>query len=166
MTIRIPEPRGSKPIAEFQALIGSVVGISDWFSIGQERIDGFADVTEDHQYIHVDPALAASSVFGGTIAHGFLSLSMLSRMAELALPAVEGTSTTINYGFDRIRFLAPVASGGRIRALFALRSVTPRPGGQTLFLYEVTVEIDGSSRPALSAEWLILTLSENTETTK
>lgn len=158
-----PCPNPWKSVAEMQALEGSVVGVSPWFLMDQQRIDAFADVTEDHQFIHVDPAAAAASPFGGTIAHGFLTLSMLSRMAETGLPSIAGASATLNYGFDRIRFLTPVASDAWIRGSFRLDKVTPKPGGQTLFQYTVDVEIKGGSRPALSASWLIMTVSDNKE---
>jgi acyl dehydratase len=160
---QITNPVTRRTIAQLQALEGSVVGVSPWFLVDQPRIDAFADVTEDHQYIHVDPAAAAASPFGGTIAHGFLSLSLLSRMAETGLAPIEGVTTIVNYGFDRVRFLTPVPSGAWIRGSFKLDKVTPRPGGQTLFQYTVEIEIQGGTRPALSASWLILTVSDSKE---
>lgn len=163
MNEQLATPKPARTVAELQAMTGEVVGTSPWLLVDQSRIDEFADVTEDHQFIHVDPEAAAASPFGGTIAHGFLSLSLLSRMAETGLPVVEGATASLNYGFDRIRFLTPVPSGARIRGCFTLEKVTPRPGAQTLFQYKVDVEIEGGTRPALSADWLILTLSDNKE---
>lgn len=149
-------------IFKLQSLIGKV-SISPWFTIDQHRIDGFADVTEDHQFLHVDVEAAANGPFGGTIAHGFLSLSMLSKMAKTAVP-LEGASAVLNYGFDRIRFLTPVPSGARIRGHFTFANVSPRGTGQTLLQYKVEVEIEGVVKPALSADWLVLFLSDSGET--
>ena len=145
-------------VADLQSLIGEV-SLSSWFTIDQHRIDGFAEVTEDHQFLHVDVEAAAKGPFGGTIAHGFLSLSMLSKMAATALP-LSGASSVLNYGFDRIRFLAPVPSGSRIRGRFTLAKANRRAEGQTLVHYQVEVEIEGETKPALSAEWLVLFLSK------
>lgn len=136
---------------------------SRWYVISQARIDDFADVTEDHQFIHVDPAAAAKSVFGGTIAHGFLSLSLLSSMAEGILTLPEGAGINLNYGFDKVRFLTPVAAGKRVRGHFSLNSSTLRAPGQALFSYKVEVEIEGKSRLALAADWLILTIAATGE---
>jgi len=122
--------------------------------IDQQRIDEFADATEDRQFIHVDPASAARTPFGGTIAHGFLSLSMLSRMAAEAMIVPDTVSMAVNYGLDRVRFIAPVRSGKRIRGRFRLDSVDEKAPGQLLFRHTVTVEIEGEERPALTAEWL------------
>lgn len=124
--------------------------LSRWIAIDQARIDAFAAVTEDRQAIHLDPAAAAR--FGGTIAHGFLTLSMLSAMAYDAVPAEAGLS--LNYGFDRIRFLSPVRAGSRVRARFVpVREEERRPGERTLH-WDVEVEIEGKERPALAARWL------------
>ena len=153
----------ARTVAEMQALAGTVVGVSPWIEVGQGRIDGFADVTEDHQFIHVDPDAAASGPFSGTIAHGFLSLSLLSRMAETGLPPIAGVSTSLNYGFDRVRFLTPVPSGARVRGRFTLDKAVPRPAGQTLLHYKAEIEIEGGERPAVAAEWLVLTVSDNKE---
>jgi len=101
---------------EYLTLTGKEVGVSRWFEIDQTRIDKFADVTEDWQFIHVDPQKAADTPFRGTVAHGFLTLSMLAAMAYDGLPAVEGRVMGVNYGFDKIRFVAPVRSGSRVRA--------------------------------------------------
>ena len=141
-------------IEEIQGRVGSEIGVSDWILVDQARIDAFADATEDHQFIHVDPAAAAAAGLSGTIAHGFLSLSLLSRMAADAMLLPEGLKMALNYGFDRIRFLAPVRSGKRVRGRFVLDSVEEKAPGQILMRHIVTVEIEGGDKPALTAEWL------------
>ncbi|MEC7761352.1 MAG: MaoC family dehydratase [Pseudomonadota bacterium] len=139
---------------DFLALQGQEMGVSRWFEITQDRIDAFADVTEDHQYIHTDPEAAAASPFGGTIAHGFLTVSMLSAMTYDGVPVIDGTVMAVNYGFNKLRFLSPVKVGSRIRARFVLTSCdTSRPGEITT-ITDVTVEIDGEDKPALVAEWI------------
>jgi acyl dehydratase len=137
-----------------KAMIGQEVGVSGWSLIDQARIDAFAEVTEDRQFIHVDPEAAKMTPFGGTIAHGFLTLAMLSKMAYEAAPVLDGVKMGVNYGFDRIRFLQPVKSGQRIRGRFKLKDVVERHARQWLITYEVSVEIEGESKPALTAEWL------------
>ena len=109
-------------IEALSARVGGELGISEWFRIDQGMIDAFADLTQDRYFIHIDPARAAATQFGGTIAHGFLTMSMLSAMAYQACPAVEGTKTQVNYGFNRLRFVAPVPTGSRIRGRFVLKS--------------------------------------------
>lgn len=137
--------------------IGQEIGVSDWIEIGQERIDTFADVTEDHQFIHIDPERAAKETpFGGTIAHGFLSLSMLSALAIDTVLLIEGMAMGINYGFDKVRFLQPVRSGKRIRGRFVLEDAVERNPGQWMLKYAVTVEIENEDKPALMAHWLTL----------
>ena len=143
-------------VAEFEARIGTVIGISGWHAIDQRRIDSFADITGDNQHIHVDPERAKSGPFGGTIAHGFLTLSMLSVMSFEAVPPVEGASHSVNYGFDKIRFLAPVPSGVEICATFTLAAMEARGKGQYLFRYAVTIHARDAERPALHADWLVL----------
>ena len=143
---------------EMRSHIGEEVGASSWLTVDQPRIDAFADATEDHQFIHVDPATAAQTPFGGTIAHGFLSLSLLSRMGAEAMLLPDGLKIAINYGFDRIRFLAPVKSGKRVRGRFVLDSVEEKAPGQLLVRHKVTVEIEGEDKPALTADWLGLML--------
>jgi acyl dehydratase len=144
-------------INELEALVGSKVGESDWILIDQARINDFADVTEDHQYIHVDPDKARETEFGGTIAHGFLTLSLLSRMVETGLRPIEGMTANVNYGFDKIRMLSPVPTGARVRGSFTLNNVTRRSDTQILCTYHVDVEVESQNRPALAADWLILT---------
>lgn len=140
--------------AALAGLIGQEVGVSDWIEVGQDRIDAFADATEDHQFIHVDPEAAANTPFGGTIAHGFLTLSLLSRMSFEATAPLEGVAMGINYGFDKVRFLQPVRAGSKVRGRFRLLSADDKGGGRWLLRHEVTVEIDGVDKPALIAEWL------------
>jgi acyl dehydratase len=141
-------------LAEIRSRVGEEVGISSWLTIGQSRIDQFADATEDRQFIHVDPGAAGRTPFGGTIAHGFLSLSMLSRMAAEGMLVPDGIKMAVNYGLDRVRFIAPVKSGKRIRGRFRLDSVEEKAAGQLLLRHTVTVEIEGEEKPALTAEWL------------
>jgi acyl dehydratase len=142
-------------VEELKARIGQEVGVSDWHLIDQARIDGFAEVTNDHQFIHVDPVRAkAETPFGGTIAHGFLTLSLLSRMGAETMLLPEGMSMAVNYGFDRVRFLAPVRSGSQVRGRFTLDSVEEKAPGQILMRHLVTVEIEGKDKPALTASWL------------
>jgi acyl dehydratase len=137
-----------------RARIGQEVGVSGWLTVHQARIDVFADATEDRQFIHVDPAAAAQSPFGGTIAHGFLTLSLLSRMAAEAMLLPDKLKVAVNYGFERVRFIAPVRSGARVRGRFVLDSVEEKGPGQLLMRHQVTVEIEGQDKPALSALWL------------
>ena len=134
--------------------IGREVGVSSWLTVDQARIDAFADATEDRQFIHVDPAAAAQTPFGTTIAHGFLSLSLLSRMAAEATLLPDGLKMAVNYGFDRVRFLAPVRSGKRVRGRFTLDSIDEKAPGQYLMRHTVTVDIEGEDKPALTAQWL------------
>jgi acyl dehydratase len=142
----------------FSERAGSELGVSDWFAIGQDRIGAFAEVTEDRQYIHLDPVRAAQTAFGGTVAHGFLTLAMLSAMSYSALPEVQGASASVNYGFDAIRFIAPVRSGASIRGRFVLDSVEERADGSLMAILAVTVEVQSEKRPAMSARWRILFL--------
>ena len=143
-------------IDQIRDRIGEEVGVSSWIEIDQSRIDTFADATEDRQFIHVDPQAAAATPFGGTIAHGFLSLSLLSRMGAEAMLMPEGMMMAVNYGLDRVRFLAPVRSGSRVRGRFSLDSVEEKAPGQWLLRHTVSVEIENHAKPALSAVWLTL----------
>jgi acyl dehydratase len=143
-------------LTEIKSAVGREVGVSSWIVIDQARIDAFADATEDRQFIHVDPEAAAQTPFGGTIAHGFLSLSLLSRMGAEAMLVPNGMKVAVNYGLDRVRFLAPVRSGKRIRGRFTLDSVEEKAPGQILLRHSVSVEIEGEEKPALSATWLAL----------
>ncbi|HEX8571785.1 MAG TPA: MaoC family dehydratase [Allosphingosinicella sp.] len=141
-------------IDEIAAKVGSEVGVSGWILVDQARIDAFAEVTEDRQFIHVDPEAAARTPFGGTVAHGFLTLSLLSRMAEEAMLRPEGVKMGVNYGFERVRFLAPVRSGKRVRGRFRLDRFEEKRPGQFQFVHTVAVEIEGEDKPALVADWI------------
>lgn len=141
---------------DMNALVGQALPPSPWFTIGQDRIDRFADVTEDHQFIHVNPEAAAKTPFGTTIAHGFLSLSMLSAMVPDDYPMPEGVAMGVNYGFDRVRFVEPVRSGSRIRSNMTLLAFEERRPKQYQSRWDVSVEIEGGDKPALKAEWLTL----------
>ncbi len=145
------------PIAsldDIRARIGTEIGVSDWIAVDQQRIDVFADTTEDRQFIHVDPAAAAQTPFGGTIAHGFLSLSLLSRMAADVMQVPDTTIMAVNYGLDRVRFIAPVRARSRVRGRFTLDAVEDKAPGQLLLRHNVTVEIENHDKPALTAQWL------------
>ena len=139
---------------EIRSRVGQEVGVSSWLTVDQDRIDAFAEATEDRQFIHVDAKAAALTPFGRTIAHGFLSLSLLSRMGAEAMLIPDGARMAVNYGLDRVRFLAPVRSGSRVRGRFTLDSVVEKAPGQYLMRHTVTVEIEGEDKPALTAEWL------------
>jgi len=146
-------------IEQIRSRIGEEVGVSGWIAIDQARIDAFAEATDDRQFIHVDPAAAADGPFGGTIAHGFLLLSLLPRMGAEAMLVPEGMKVGINYGLDRVRFLAPVRSGRRVRGRFSLDSVEEKAPGQWLLRHNVSVEIEDEEKPALAALWLALILT-------
>lgn len=146
-------------IDEIRGKVGAEIGVSDWILVDQERIDAFAAATQDRQFIHVDPEAAARTPFGGTIAHGFLTLSLLSRMAADVMLRPEGVKMGVNYGLDRVRFLAPVRSGRRVRGRFTLKSIEEKRPGQWQFLHAVTVEIEGEDKPALLADWIGLIIT-------
>jgi len=151
----------TKP-SDLPSLVGQEVGVSRWITVDQARIDAFARITEDEQFIHVDPERAKATPFGGTIAHGFLTLSLASVMAEAVEP-LDGVVMGVNYGFDKLRFLAPVRSGSRVRGRFKLMSAEDKGSqdGVTRWLlkHELTVEIDGGDKPALIAEWLSMQMT-------
>ncbi len=138
----------------FQALVGQEIGISSWHMVDQKRIDTYADVIEDHQFIHVDPERSKATPMGTTVAHGFLTMSLLSVMSYEVMPGIQGTTMGFNYGFDRLRFLSPVKSGSRVRGRFILADATIRKPGEMLSRTNVIVEIEGESKPALAADWL------------
>lgn len=144
------------PLGDYLAMTGADLGRSDWIEVTQARIDSFADVTGDHQFIHVNPELAKQTPFGTTIAHGYLTLSLLSRMAYDVMPGIEGTKMGVNYGLNSVRFLAPVKSGKRVRGHFVLKEVSERSPGVIQTVTGVTVEIEGEDKPALAAEWVTL----------
>jgi acyl dehydratase len=136
-----------------KAQVGSELGTSSWIEVDQKMIDTFADLTRDRYFIHVDPQRAATTQFRGTIAHGFLTLSMLSCMAYEVVPALEGTRTQVNYGFNRLRFISPVPVGSRIRGRFVLKRLD-LDASRWQAVYEVVVEVQGQPKPALAAEWI------------
>ncbi len=143
-------------VDDYKAKVGQEVGVSDWILVDQGRIDKFAEVTGDHQFIHVDPEKAKLTPFGGTIAHGYLTLSLLSAMAYDAMPGIEGAKMGVNYGLNKLRFMAPVRAGKRIRGRFTIADVTERSPGQFQTTVTVSVEIEGEDKPALIAEWVTL----------
>jgi len=136
------------------ARVGTEIGASEWLTVDQPMVDAFARLTGDEYFLHVDRERAAALPFGGTIAHGFLTMSLLAVMAYQACPYVEGARYPLNYGFDRVRFVAPVPVGRRVRGHFALRGAEVIGDRQRQLRYHVSVEIEGSDRPALVAEWL------------
>ncbi len=138
------------------AAVGTQVGVSPWRTVTQEMIDRFAEATDDRQFIHVDPARAAQTPFGGTIAHGFLTLSLLSTLAYESLHPLENVEISVNHGFENMRFVAPVRSGARVRARFTLARVNPRPSGWVEMAYDVTMDIENVLKPALTLRWLTL----------
>jgi acyl dehydratase len=147
--------------AELLPRVGQEVGVSDWIEVSQSLIDVFADATMDRQFIHVDPERAGQTAFGSTIAHGFLILSLLSRMAYAAVPDIENAVMGVNYGMNRVRFVSPVRAGERVRGRFVLADVVNRAEDQVLLTYAVTVEIEGRPDPALVAEWLTLSITSS-----
>ncbi|MFK4383538.1 MaoC family dehydratase [Bradyrhizobium sp. USDA 223] len=139
----------------YQAMVGKEIGVSSWHLIDQPRIDSYADVIEDHQFIHVDPERAKKeTAFGTTIAHGFLTMSLLSIMSYEVMPVIAGTTMGVNYGFDRLRFISPVRSGKRVRGRFVLAEAKLRKPNELQSRTNVTVEIEGEDKPALVADWL------------
>ena len=146
-------------ISELKKLVGQEIGLSEWVQLDQNRINEFANVTEDKQFIHVDPSRASKETpFGGTIAHGFLTLSMLAKFAESAQPKIEGIKITINYGFDKIRFISPVAAGSLIRASFTLTELIEQTPKKIMTKWDISVEIRNQTKPAMVATWINLLL--------
>ena len=139
---------------DIAAKTGETIATSEWVDMSQERINQFADATGDHQFIHVNEEAAKMTPFGGTIAHGFLTLSLLSTMTYETLPPLEGGGMAINQGFDSIRFITPVKTGSRIRTRFVLAETKVRPSGWVHVNYDVTIEIENVMKPALTARWL------------
>ncbi|MGI1677116.1 MAG: MaoC family dehydratase [Cellvibrionaceae bacterium] len=140
---------------KLQDYVGKEIGVSDWLTITQERVNKFADVTEDHQFIHVDPERAKETQFGGPIAHGFLTLSLLPHFGEQGCGlGVENVGVRINYGLNKVRFLAPVKVGSSIRARYKFLGYEEKRPGQILMSHEVTIEIQGEEKPAMIAESL------------
>jgi acyl dehydratase len=146
---------GAQALRAAQAMIGRPLPPSRWFALDQPRITAFGEITEDRQFVHLEPARAAAETpFGGTVAHGFLTLAMLSAMAYDAQPAIPGAGLSVNYGFDRLRFVAPVPAGARVRGRFALADAQPAGDGALTLTWDATVEIEGGDRPAIVARWL------------
>ena len=136
----------------YQAMVGKEIGVSSWHLIDQPRIDTYADVIEDHQFIHVDPERAKKeTAFGTTIAHGFLTMSLMSIMSYEVMPVIAGTTMGVNYGFDKLRFISPVRSGKRVRGRFVLAEAKLRKPNELQSRTNVTVEIEGEDKPALVA---------------
>jgi len=142
---------------ELHAEVGNEIGVSDWFEVTQENVNTFADVTNDHQFIHINPEEAAKTPFGGTLAHGFYTMSMLSHFAENGCGiSVNDATMGVNYGCDKLRFIQPVRVGARIRGRSILTNVVEKNPGQFLFTQTITVEIEGVDKPALIAQWLTM----------
>ena len=142
-------------LAAYQAMVGKEVGVSSWHLLDQPRINAFADVIEDHQFIHIDPERAKRETpFGSTVAHGFLTMSLLSIMSYEVMPVIEGTTMGVNYGFDKLRFISPVKAGSRVRGRFVLAEAKLRKDKELQSRTNVTVEIEGEDKPALAADWL------------
>jgi acyl dehydratase len=139
----------------YQQMVGQEIGVSPWHLVDQKRIDVYADVIEDHQFIHVDPERAKrETAFGTTIAHGFLTMSLLSIMSYEVLPSIAGAALSVNYGFDKLRFISPVRSGSRVRGRFTLAEARLRKPNELLSRTSVSVEIEGEQKPALIADWI------------
>ena len=135
-------------------LTGTQMGTSSWYVLDQERINQFAAITEDQQFIHIDKERAAATPFGTTIAHGFLTLSLLPAMGRDVIPELDGHLMSVNYGFEKLRFLSPVPSGKRVRGHFTLTSLEERKPGEVTMLWDISIEIEGQEKPALYAQWL------------
>lgn len=148
-------------LEEYSSLIGSKIGISDWITVSQKMIDDFCDVTGDYQFIHNDPNRAASETpFGGSIAHGFLTLSLITKMYKDTTPIIINHELVINYGLNRVRFLAPVPSGARIRGIITLGKVEPRGENKILTENKIVVEIENQEKPAMLGTWVTLLIKD------
>jgi len=143
---------------ELAKRVGETIGTSEWIEITQERINQFAEATGDHQFIHIDEEKAKMTPFGGTIAHGFLTLSLLPVMTDNSdMPRIANPKMGVNYGGNKTRFLAPVRAGKKVRGHFKLLSLDEKRPGQWQQTLELTVEIEGEDKPALICEWILLT---------
>jgi len=147
------------PKKEMINAVGMKLEPSDWIELSQQRINDFADCTEDHQFIHVDEAKAKQTPFGGTIAHGFLTLSLLAGLIEKIGVTPENTVMGMNYGFDKVRFLAPVKSGKRVRMVGEVLNVNQKDENRFLTTFGVSIEIEGEDTPALVAEFLLMSMT-------
>jgi acyl dehydratase len=146
----MPNPRVVNGLEELRSLTGQEVGVSDWITVSQKMIDEFADLTDDHQWIHVDVERAKrESPFGATIAHGFLTVSLLPKLAREAVDVRAACKMRVNYGFNKLRFVSPVRADSRVRARFTPQKVT-----ENEVTWLVTVDVEGSEKPAIVAEWL------------
>src|ERR1700749_2088591 len=142
-------------LAAYQDMVGREIGVSSWHLVDQKRIDVYADVIEDHQFIHAGPVRAkGETAFGTTIAHGFLTMSLMSIMSYEVMPVISGTTMGVNYGFDKLRFISPVRSGSRVRGRFTLAEAKLRKPKELQSRTSVTVEIEGEEKPALVADWI------------
>src|SRR6201987_592235 len=142
-------------LESYQAMVGKEVGVSSWHLIDQSLINVYADVIEDHQFIHVDPERAKKeTAFGTTVAHGFLTMSLMSIMSYEVMPVIQGTTMGVNYGFDRLRFMSPGGAGLRVRGRFVLKEAKRRKPTELQSRTNVTVEIEGEDKPALVADWI------------
>jgi acyl dehydratase len=150
------DPAAPLSLEAYRALVGQEVLVGDWICVDQPMVDRFAELTGDRQFIHVDPERAARTPFGGTIAHAFLVLSLIGGVGVEALPRPAGMVFGLNYGFERVRFAAPVRTGKRVRPRFTLESVEERAPGQLISTLAVTIEIEGEDKPAVVADWLVL----------
>lgn len=144
---------------EFKQLSGKEIGVTDWVLLNQDKVNQFAEVTGDHQFIHVDPIAAKAAGFDGTIVHGYFLLSLLSKFLFDLLPEVDGTSAVLNYGLNKVRFIAPVSVGSNVRGRVRLLKITDRGESQFLADFEVVLEIEGQGKPAYIAEQLTLFLA-------
>lgn len=143
-------------LSDIPGLVGTTEWISKWMEVSQERINQFADATDDHQFIHIDPEAAADTPFGGTIAHGFLTLSLLSAMHADCVPVARERTMGINYGFNKVRFVNPVRAGKRVRGRFTLKEARQRGPTMMSLTFDVSIEIEDEKKPALTANWLTL----------
>jgi len=142
-------------LAAYQAMVGKEIGVSSWHLVDQGRINVYADVIEDHQFIHVDPERAKrETAYGTTVAHGFLTMSLMSIMSYEVMPVIEGATMGLNYGFDKLRFLSPVKAGKRVRGRFVLTEAKLRKPNELQSCTNVTVEIEDEEKPALVADWI------------
>jgi len=140
----------------FKSLVGKEIGVSDWLRVTQERVNAFADATGDHQWIHVDPERAKrESPFGGPIAHGFLTLSLLPFLNEEAMPKPEGIKMGVNYGLNKVRFVSPVPVGSNVRARTVLKELAPAGDNVLQAVLNVTIEIEGQQKPSAAVEWVV-----------
>ena len=143
---------------EIAARVGQEIGVSDWFTLSQAKVDTFADLTEDWNFVHVDPVRARATPFGGTIAHGFLTLGILPWMAYQVCPRIDSAKVNLNYGFNRVRFLSPVPASARIRGRFTLKAFERDDRG-CQSTYDVTIEIENGTKPAIVAQWIVASVT-------